>query len=288
VGQIRCTQFFTDNKYGWSETIWSAADTPELAMTQFIKLAFLRYRLLGTGPQSTYLRTSDDKILRDADIQLIDFTKVRFGLDKLDPDFRVAPQVVPPRALATPSDVPYSAILIRMSAGTKSHRMCYMRGAPDEVIVDPAGPLKPQAWATAFSDYKAQLESGQWYFLGVQRDPALNPPKQVTGMAGVLPNIVFTVPAHGFQSGDFVHADQFKGLLMPRGNYTVKTLTADTLQLLEYTSAGYLYLRGGRLQLNNQTLKNITEVIIRGETHRDTGGPFDRSAGRRKKKAIPH
>lgn len=289
MGQIRCTQFFTDGKYGWSDTVWSIADTPEAATTLFIKLAVLRYRLLGTGPESPYIRTSDDLILRDADVTLVDFTKPHLGFSKIDPDFTIAPANPKGRALPTPSDVPYSAILIRMQSGTRSHRMTYLRGAPDEVIVDPAGPLRPQAWKTAFDDYVTELTSGRWFYLRVNRDPLAVPFKLVAGMNGAAPDIIFTVPAHGFISGDFVQADKFVGTDMPRGKYTVLKVTDDTLKLKEYFPLSYTYLRGGRFQKNVQSLGVITSVIIRGETHRNTGRPFDSPAGRRKKRsAVPH
>lgn len=282
AGQMRCTMFFEDGKYGWSETYWSNTDTPQAATSLFIILAKLRWKLLGSGPNITYLRTSDDLVLRDADITVLDFNAQNAGIDKIDPDFGLVKGKIN-RAVDTPSDVPYSAILVRMSSGTLGHRMMYLRGAPDELIIDPAGPKQNQAWKTAFANWQTELQSGRWYWVGQNRNPLVNPFKLVTAVDTAPAHAVFTVPAHGFVTGQFVQASAFVGTNMPKGNYTVTFLTADTLSLKEYIQGGNaIYIRGGRFQANVKGLIGITAVLIRGETHRNTGRPFDSPVGRRR------
>jgi len=283
-GQIRCTQFFTSGAYGWSDTVWSTAEDPVAAMHAFITLAGLRFALLGTEVESPYLRTSDDLILRDAAVVNTAFDTAFGGVDKLNPFRGDFPKLPRTRALESAADQPYSAILLRMQSGTLSHRMSYLRGAPDRLIVNPPGPASDPRWDTAFNNYRAELTSGRWYYLRLDRNPGSNPVKPVQNVVGADPNTILTVPAHGFVSGDSVFANKFVGTNLPRGNYTVLKITDDTLKLKEYTPAIFTYLRGGFLQKNTKNLGVITSVIIRGETHRDTGLPFDRPRGRRKRR----
>jgi hypothetical protein len=64
---IRCNFFFSNGRYGWSETLYPKDPTVDLnaALTLAINYANIRVQLLGFGAQMDEIRVSDDTKFRD-------------------------------------------------------------------------------------------------------------------------------------------------------------------------------------------------------------------------------
>lgn len=290
----RATLFFESGKYGWSETYFRQAETLQDTMGFAQFLAASRAKLMGYGVGLTYLRCSDDAVRRDA---LVDRPQL-FAASPSSPAqvptaLALQPgqgyMIIPPGAnIVKPAvgklaDVPYSAILVRMESGSEYHRLVYMRGCPDDIIVNPAGPILEKAWKDSFDAFLSQLVKGAWGFMAVSRNTTRYPLKPIVGQLVADPWTV-EVTGHGFAKGDTVRVAGVRGHgKLPNGLWTVVPVDTNHFQLYGY--AGPLTLAwGGTVQLQKREFIPIKTALIRGETHRDTGRPFDSPVGRRKKR----
>jgi hypothetical protein len=281
---IRATLFFTSDKYGWSETFFKVADDLQAVLEDAVRMAVNRIRLCGTNVELDYVRVSDDDIRRDSLVAQPNLTaqlkkSVRDVLDVGGEGAKPKEQKINVAA-PDPADQPYSAILLRMEAGPLYRRPMYLRGCPDSIIVNPPGPVQPKEWGDMFRRWVEFLKGNAWGFKVLNRDVG-NPAKPITASPGVAP-FQLTVAAHGLVQGQRVTVEDIKGEgAVPHGAFTIDVVDPNTIRLRGTTGA-FTYDRGGTVRLRVYKVATISSIIIRGETTRRTGRPFDSPRGRRR------
>lgn len=273
AGPFRCTMFFRDRSYGWSETHWAQSGVPDLTTVanNAVDLVKVRAALLaGTAdadPQINYVRVSDDSVRGDSFIFNPQAAGNNVGGNKL--------------AVPGMSAVPYSVILLRGESGSLNHKNIYLSGVPADFITDPAGPVLNATYQKAFNFYRARLIS-DWAWAGKTKGGA-NPPKPIS-LIGGLANNVITCPAHGFATGDKVFISKADPKYPVTGYHQITVIDANSFSLNGVAVPGYVYIGGGVATKFVAGLFPYTNVLIRGQTHRNRGRPFPFVRGRQKRK----
>jgi hypothetical protein len=197
------------------------------------------------------------------------------------PGIPAAPKVIQP-AIDDTADVAYSALLIRMESSSLYRRLMYMRGCPDAMIVNPPGPRPTKAWLDAYEEWANELNKGAWGFKALLKEGP-NAPRFINGMVVVANQTVVQVTDHTFKPGDMVRIESVKGASVPRGVYAVDPINPTSFSL-RGAPLGLSYDRGGTYQAQVRGIVPIVNVLVRGQTRRATGRPFDSPVGRRAKK----
>lgn len=264
----RTTFFFTDGKYGWSETFFSQPEGLAEAKAKALVLARSRFALLGQGPVFSGIRVSDDDVQRDSLIVLAN----EIPVDKVRP--------------SDASDVPYSSLLLRWNSGSLYWRQHYCRGVPDVDITDPEDLGSKASLIKGFGLFKKAILEGQ-YRLKVTLRGAENPPIVITAIAADAFGWDITAPGHGLIDDAQVRISGATGDNMPRGVYRVKVIDGNNFTALKTPPAGpVFYTGGGKVHKILRAYKLITDGQIVRQTHRDTGRPFDSPRGRRRRRAV--
>jgi len=265
------TMFFRDHAYGWSETHWGNASFDSLGELKLIgpNLWKARAALLGfdpgdPDPQLTYVRYSDDSLKGDSLIE----TPLAGGSS-----------VGGKLTAGDPAEVPYSVILLRGESTSLYHKMFYLSGIPDSVIVDPPGPVQPPEFQRRMTAYFNVLK--QFFAWRGKQKGQPGQVKAITGIGGANNNVI-TCPAHGFLTGAGVLIQGCSPKYPALGYHTITVTGADTFSLNGVIEPGYVYQNGGTATLKITGLLPYTNVVIRGETHRNRGRPFPFVRGRRK------
>jgi len=274
AGPFRMTMFFRDHAYGWSESHWGNAAIGSVGDLKAIgpQLWKARAALLGfdpgdPDPQLVYVRYSDDSIKGDSLIE----TPIAGG-------GAIAGKIT----AGDPAEVPYSVILLRGESTSLYHKMFYLSGVPDSVIVDPPGPIQPPAFSKALTAYFTVLKA---FF--AWKGKAKGVPgqiKAITGIGGAGDNVI-SCPAHGFVTGALVLIQGCNPKYPVTGYHAITVLTPDSFSLNGVTAPGYVYINAGTATLQVGGLFPYTNIVVRGETHRNRGRPFPFVRGRRKVKA---
>lgn len=283
----KATLFFEDHKYGWSESYFQdGIDNLGVIYGDAIALAEQRATLNGAGVLMPYIRVSNEAIKRDSLVQQINLFTIGPGTQEIPAGANVVKTAFATSGSTKP-DRPYSAVLLRFEAGSLYHRLMYMRGIPDDLITDPVGPANNQGWAKSFLDWRALFEArlSRWKIKVLSKEDA-NVFKKVTRLQrptdGV--SVIVTVPGHGYANSDRVRLEGLPPQARAfNGVWRVFEVTADTFTL-EGTRGpvlDYITLTGTAHRLE-YVYKGITDIVTRGQTHRDTGRPFDSPRGRRK------
>lgn len=260
--------FFTDGKYGWSETHWNKTIITTVAATlaQGLGLAKVRSKLLGYDagrkePNLAFLRASNDLVQRDSLVQAVNYNGGTFG-GAFNPVGK--------------ADLPYSVTLLRAESGPNYRKQIYLSGVPDSVQVDPSpAPLDPD-WFKLFLDYQQELVAN-WGFKSQARGLD-NLPLVVLGMTAGPP-ISINIPAHGLTNGDVVRVSNTVPKWPYPGYHTIHVTDANNFTLTDIPT-GFAWLSGGLVTKRAIQIQPYTNVIIIGETHRKRGRPFGSPRGR--------
>jgi hypothetical protein len=263
--------FFQVNNAGWSETYYNTAATGDDLVPLVLRLGNQRSFLLADNAVFNYVRISDDEVQRDV---------VPFAIP--------SPWTIP---LVTPrwgdSDQPFTALLVRLSAGALYRRPLFLRGIPDSMTHtvngwDPTGP-----YITAFNRFIALLVSDGWA-LRVQ-DKDINPFKPVLGINSLVP-LQLNVVNHGLVAGDTVRISRTRGIPVANVPYSgvnglrrvlsVQDANNFTTVAVFPTPQGQ-YTDGGTVHKIALKLVRITLGQILRLTHRIVGRPFGQPRGRR-------
>lgn len=282
----RATMFFSDGKYGWSESHYDPVDGDSLqvVLTKAIELATARSLLLGAGPTLDYIRVSYDSVWRDS--------LVAPGIQPYGPPPNYYNKKFPPPD--GNSDVAYSVFQAMGLSGTLFRKPIYLSGVPDVVITDPqSNPINPD-WRKAFNAYRAILIA-TWGFKVIDRDPTSNPPKTIQAISYANPPGLTTlnVPGHGLLTGDKVrvygvkqapNTNKLNGVWFVTVPVVGGNPDVNNIQLNGYGTLDPKWLGGGQIQKQIYAVKPYTDVFIKRETHRKRGRPFDSPRGRLKRR----
>jgi len=279
---MRGTLVFSIGRYTWSETYYQEEDTVEAVLTDLKKLAPVRLSLCGTGVKIIYQRASNVDHKRDS---LID--DQQYQTFSGESPFIVQGLEIGPKGVKIPADlaadVPYSGVLIRQQlSGSAYWRMMTLRGIPDVFLrMNPQGPELNQGWMGNFSEYERVLKRDHWGANVLSREDN-NPAKAIQNVGATGPFVV-TCGAHGFVTGDEVRVYSVKGddPKKVNGVHDVEVVDANSFKL-KGTTGSFTYNKGGFAIKRVRIFKRVSQLLIRGQASRKTGGSFFLPVGRQK------
>jgi hypothetical protein len=143
------------------------------------------------------------------------------------------------------------------------------------------------AWQTAIVAWQNYVENSGKIVLQVDDRSGANPIKPCTAYNGPLNQ--YTVPAHGFVNGNLVVAEGWRGVAgarLPRGQYRVGVVDANTITLVGGLPLGTVTVLGG-FKLVSYQFPGVATIIARGFTNKKVGRPFGLLAGRRRVATRP-
>lgn len=287
----KITWFYQFNDYGWSESLWApyTADLAEM-FPNAQAYASARASLNGSGVAITAIRVSDDAVYRDSKYAPNSYYTLGNGLPAYLPSGGNAPVIgIPPvggGALVTPAN-PYDAIQIRMEGGSLYRREMMFRGAPENIMTSPPGPILEGAYSIAFKAWAQSVITNYTF-----RCKSRNPPYNLQPVTAVVigPPATITVANNTLAAGNYIQLVGFRGFNAIRGRYTVVAVAGNVVTLSpNFTPlnsiahpAGYAQLLSNNGAALNPAYIPITAVKVITQTHRSTGRPFNGPRGRRR------
>jgi hypothetical protein len=305
----RCTFFFRDGLFSWTETYYYVAAAPDLktVLPAAIALGKQRTALIATngpdvdgnapstaGPDLEEIRVSFDDTWRDS---LITFDCARGG-----------PQGTYPAAgqnWLSNAEAPFAVYLLRCEGGPLYRRSLYLSGVPSGIFGDPnkPDPTNNPTWNKAFQGFVRLLTGGLWGFKVRVRDQGLGIEKPVVNVQGVaLPpdqeTVTVTVNGHGYSvfdaannrnrvvirntkystKGRFANGTNYIQTVVDANNFTI-TVPQSQFPVGHYTGGGFC-------RLLVYALEPFTNVQVVAETHRKRGGRSLLPLGRSRNRAV--
>jgi len=247
---------------GWSENFWSSKLDLPACITAAQALRTKLDNLHGDQTVTPYIRISDSATFRDVKLIEIPTTPVAT------------------LTLATTSDYPSTALLLKMTSAENYVTRQWIRGLPDNIIRE-SGRYRPvAAYLADFNAFIAVLTSGGngWSMRVLDRTVPKKVVQNITA-AGVV-----TVLAHGYAANAKVRISRAKGLTQANSVWRVTPVDADTFSLQGWVTdnPSPVYLGNGEVRLQTYVLKAIANVeVVRSSAHK-TGRPFGLLGGRRR------
>lgn len=267
--EYKCTFFFELAKYGWSETWFRQEATPDAALASSKVLAAQRASLLASPAQLSAVRISDESIQRDSLF------------------FEWTGNALEGGNTFGNSDIPNTAALLRIEAGSLYRRNLYLRGIPDSFVTEPNGLVLDPAWNKNFQGYRSLLINSQWHLKAIQKTPP--PPTQFITGAARGANGTWTVTLQnqlpGISNGSRIRISKTQGVPRLNGYWLVypDPLGAALIYLLNSGGIYGNWTGGGYAALLSPSYNPVTNVIVERATHRITGRPFDEPRGQRRR-----
>lgn len=260
----RLQWFFTQNKWGWSETHAINVGDINLAFTRGEDYVTNRVGMLGSQAFIRYIRASDVAISGDARVKSI-ATNSQQG------------------KLAGDSDIPNTSIDIRLDATDVQRRTMYLRGQPDDVVRG-GGIFTPSAdFNLAYGQWRQwMLTQSGLGMVHLDRNVARRDITSVAVAGGVT--TVTTAVAHTYGTLDKIRIRGGFGMVGLNGIWTIQVTSPTTFILIGAAPVG-TYIGGATSQLRLYTFTPYSRIEIIRATRRNTGGPFDRPVGRRRRRA---
>lgn len=265
MARNRITFFFTSNRgYGWTETLYTFAPTLDIAMTQAKALLPVRVNLMGRGSFLQFIRVSDDLVKRDSQVYPVPNsdreTKSRAGGD---------------------ADIANTCCVVRIESGVLKRRTLFLRGIPDDIVLD-NGIFRPTPAFTAnFTLWAAVLFAGG-FAIRVRSD--VGAPVDLTNVSTVGPTGLVTITtagAHGLVPNNVANIRGVLGATQVRGLQRVITVVDASNFQIRVNRVVKPYLGGGNVVLNDYSLAAISNAVVVRCSHHNAGRPFDAPRGRR-------
>lgn len=277
---MRATFFFESGKFGWSETYHTSSGSHAEVLAKAVAIKDLRMRICGPGVTMSYIRVSDDAIQRDALPWSVGLTTVQDADEAAivadGGGTSIIPIVVDSRA-----DRPYSAVLVRGQGPSNESRNLYMRGVADSIIVHPLGPRAFAGWYDGFNTWASNMVTGGWGFVGTDHSRITYPEIRVSDYGDLTK--YFTTVSNPWPEKFKARFSGFKGPHTPNGVRPVKKVS-DTQVFIVGDEQTWKISTFGTIRVQQPTFYGFSRLDVRGQTHRDTGGPFDRPRGRRRRR----
>lgn len=279
---FKCTFIMRDanSSYGWTETLVSSVVTDTAAANKLAqKYALLRDNLSGAGMATEWIRVTG----YSADGQKL------VGPTQLYQTGRVAKASIGVGKQTNGlSDVPWSAYLVSLIAGTRYRGRIYMSGTPDLDINDgQLGILGVDAnFDKQFKLWKTEITGGNWFLRNIISDPGVQVVQPITAVGAMAP-YAYTVAGLGAKPGDVVKIKGVKGVLSAgtqrvNGVYQVATYADPALTVLQSGTGTFTYQSGGTAQIRKYAFNQITDANFLRPVEHKRGRVFFQSSGRRK------
>lgn len=286
----RTTVFFRDPGSGlsWSEVYWAPpGESTDAAFNVSVSMVNARTNLNHPSIRTMAVRVSDEHIQRDAYL--------------VTPGEGNAFQ--PTSDLGTDAlnlaEMPYSTVMVRQESGSLYHAQRYVSGIYDATITDPPGPNLAgagflrnfQAWRNALLGIgRSKLASPAWQMLVLSKNPADTVSQPIMNVANIpLGGVLYTVsvPLVSVAVGDIVRIRGAKWIGNVNGNLSFMVISVNNAAgtiTIQSDVAGLVWSSGGTIYRQRRILTQLSDVTIRGETHRKRGGRFFTPLGRTKRR----
>lgn len=282
IHAMRVTFVLEDSAFSWSETYWNSTAEFGTAQTLADSMFVARDKLMASTPTLIGYRLSLDDVFRDS------LFSVRSEIFKRT-------RATPVNILKGAAERPYSVINTRWESGTLYRRMTAWGGVPEEVILDPVGPVFGPEYQRAFDAWKKILEDSNntWGFKCRLKGLADGAPelaiKSLSYDAVTKLLTVTTFEDLSIVTGQRIVTRAIKygkalGPPTPRPNGIFFLQAQTGAPTFTYTFGPFenLYqLSGGFISKGLWNFKQITNVKPVGETHRKRGVRSFRPLGRR-------
>lgn len=322
LGTMFFTSDVGTRKFGWTEThVMKAAETLQAALIDLQALADVRKMLLGAGNAMPYLRVSDPDVDRDSQVvagpvpawEIADvgagpaLNPIQVGQGDMglgltlfnDGLFRAANSKELKKGVVC--DFPQQGVMMRLEATTPfTRRRAYtVRGNPD--IVQDTGYDFPNAGSNAVTNrwlekwvlLKAALINGKYGFRAINTGGG-NPTSNVTAISWANGQTTLTIGGNTYAQGDsiqvknmtVVHVQSGVILRFASGPYTVAVKNGDLITLAGRTPdfTGFIVQKPGKARKLVFEALQYVKAVDRRYGSRETGGPFDRPIGKRKRR----
>jgi hypothetical protein len=272
---FKCSQFFTQGRFGWSESHYGTFADHATALAALDSLRQFRVQLFGKDISAT----------PPADNPRLEFARVSLDTvagDSLVSEYTDNAQVNP--VDVGEADIPHTCLLVRLEAGTANRRSFFLRGLPDWVT-------KGGGQFISSGNFSARLR-GFFSALVAPRSPfGIRVPTTPLVLAGTIDTantvgvsnlvLVNTFAAHGLLVGDTI-AIKGRGIAWLRGRHRILGVTGPTGFTIDITRpAGQVIGQPKVYKLNPFVVQPYTTWVPERITHRITGRPFDLPRGRR-------
>jgi hypothetical protein len=256
---------------GWSETYYFGPGTIDDAFTTFGAMAPLRAAILGNQSTLAELRVSDVAILGDSLV---------FSWDSN-----------PLTTFSFPVDVPWNALLVRLGSSSYYRRNIFLRGVPDEVIVEPQNLAIDPTYAALVSTFLNFLKNSSNKIL--IRALSKVSPFMIQKGIGFQTN-AFTPPTTDFTmdpaSAPYaLTTDRFRVSLIKdpykeyNGTWDFQTVIGNKITLATGIAGPTNFIPMiFRVRQLHYDYFQIDSANVLKQVHRITGRPFDLQRGRRK------
>ena len=262
MAMLRCTFFFTQGRYGWSEHYHNLASTHAAVAALAVELRNNRLAMIPPTAQLTYQRISDDDPPRDSSV------------------IGGAPWLGQSGTIEA-SDAAFTANLIRFSSGVLKRRNIYLRPAPFGEGKDSDQIINGPGFFNAYNFWKATLieEANGWAIKNIVS------PGQGSFVSAVGQNTDFlqvSVPGLALIVGARVRLSGFKSPVPINGYYKYAGSGGGDVKNLIPPVPGFVggVTKFGILKEVTYALSQITDVQAIRTVSRKTGRPFDSPRGR--------
>lgn len=265
------TFIFNQGRLGFSESWYCTRDDLATALTDAVFVANFRKGLLGRGCFIEAIRVSDEAVLNDSLVQII----------------QLQPPNNAPNALFAGD--PWDSIFARVQAGALYRRQLWMRGVPDVWIeLNPADgrPTWIPAFVTAFDNFKDAIVAKRYCIKALQKGGAPAQPRSISAVAtSATGNFQITAPGHGLSNLQSVRIKGVKGngLSNLTGVFVIENVTPNTFEVpLQPLAPGYLYKGNGKVIPRIMGYFPITDAVYLRTAKKSTGRAFFVPRGRRR------
>lgn len=273
---MKTVLFFVQGESGWSETFYRQEPDFTTAEASAKRLADARGKCLASKDwvQMTAIRLSDDNVRGDA--------RLITGYNYKTTEALNDPNVNP--------DVPWTGVVIRIEAGEKIRRHLWMRGVPDDAIVEPFRRDNFPPFTVALSAFLKFLILERYQVRNFDKTD-VNPAavitkveRSTTGLPGQW-DLTLGVGGPTFNAGEEVFIEGIKesnGLNGQKPCILVNNTLGKMTIFADKIIPDFLYLGKGKVRHVRYKFDDITRAEWIRNGHRDNGRPFDSPRGRRK------
>ena len=177
-------------------------------------------------------------------------------------------------------DRPYSTLMFKWAGTAGQRKLIYLSGVPDDVIVDPFGPVFQNPYSQAINSWvNFIIGTPPLGWIGTSGNGATKFPLQIIG-AG--PNASVTAAGSNFAANSIVYVGGMRGMSGYRGQFSVVSSAGGVSVLQGYNPPAALANPKGYIQQVNYAFIPANQVQTIVETHRNRGKGINLPVGRRK------
>jgi hypothetical protein len=273
--QTRAIFFFKSERgFGWSSDLDAGNNNLSDAMAKAKLLLPEWINILGRKSFLYRIRVSDDLVKRDSQVYQVPLGDQQSKL-----------------RLTGTADIANTCLNVKLKVTDTIRGRVFIRGQPDEVVIDSGFYAPPGYFVNAFAGWKNNIVQNGWFVRYLNQPPPVGtgPPfhaiasllqNPVTGSIQIVTSTPNEIPAV-FPFGQ-VNITGLPGFPMVRGRRNVFNRIDNATFTIKANRLMPTYLGGGQVQVVSYALGAITDCSVETVTHRNSGRPSDAPVGRRR------